>query len=236
MVPPSPKLCPTCSVKHSPSLQLLCLNFPPQGPSSLRGKLNVFSTRVLQVSLASQACDTQLWAAHSPREGHSEGTSNSVPGEELLSFPTLLLTAFQTWLTLPSTQPILSGVTFPVTKWKMFRERKDKGEGEVSSLACDVSPPSDSPVSASIQHTRAFAWGLSVEDFVLWEWEVIYSWEKWQPTGHAIQYFENAPLTASTTAPWAWICPQQHRLHRLHLPEWPWTVDAFGLLYRWMCK
>ena len=141
-----------------------------------------------------------LWAAHSPGEGYSEGTSNSDPCEELLWFPTWLLTAFLTWLTLSSTQTILAGVIFPVKKWKMFREGKDRGEDKVPSEASDVSPPSDRSVSGFMQRPRAFAWGLSVEDFVLWDWGVIYSREKWQPTGHVIHYLR---ILAS-------LSPQQH--------------------------
>lgn len=152
--------------------------------------------------------------------------SNLDPGDELLWFPTLFLTAFQTRLTLSSTQTILSGITSSHHVIENVQGRKDRGADKVSSVASDVSP-SDSPVSAVIQHPRAFAWRPSVENFVQWEWKVIYSQEKWQPVGHAIQSFEDAPLTVSTIA---WIHPQQHNLQRLYLPKWPWNADAFVFL------
>lgn len=65
----------------------------------------------------------------------------------------------------------------------------------MTAMVSDVSPPSNSPVSAFIQHPTVFAWGLSVEDFVLWNWEVICSWEKQQATRNAVQYFKNVPLS-----------------------------------------
>lgn len=63
--------------------------------------------------------------------------------------------------------------------------KKDRGAVKAASVASDVSSPSDSPVSAFIQQPRAFAWGLSFEDFVMWERKVIYSQEKLQPTDRA---------------------------------------------------
>lgn len=130
---------------------------------------------------------------------------------------------------LSSTQTIPSGLTFPV--WKMFRGGKDTGEDEVCAVVSDVSPPSDSPVSAFIQHPRAFAWGLSVEGFVLWDGEVICSWEKQQQTGNAIQYFENVPLSS-----WDRIWPQRHQFRDFI------CQNSFGLwmplafIHRWICK
>lgn len=62
-------------------------------------------------------------------------------------------------------------------------------------MVSDVLPPSNSPVLAFIQHPGVFVWGLSVEDFVLWNWEVICSWDKQQPTRNAVQYFKNVPLS-----------------------------------------
>lgn len=58
-VPLYPDLYPICSVKHSPSPQLLCPHVPPQGPPSLGGSLNAFAAGVLQVSLANPGKGTR---------------------------------------------------------------------------------------------------------------------------------------------------------------------------------
>lgn len=85
-----------------------------------------------------------------PQGGHSEGMRNSDLYEELFWFPVLLLTAFHTWLTLSSTQTVFSGVTFPVMKWKMLREGRDRGGDKLTSVSSDISSLSDSPVSSHI--------------------------------------------------------------------------------------